>query len=63
MSPRCERRTVFAACLQVVSGATEPGESEAGRGADGEGWRIQRTTGRATEQHADANTSGRYVNV
>lgn len=63
VSPRCDRRTVLAACSQVVSGATEPGESEAGRGADGEGWGIQRTTGSAAEQHADANTSGRYVKV
>lgn len=51
-------KTDFIVRLQVVSGAAEPGEGEAGRGADGEGWRIQRAPGRTTEQHADTNTSG-----
>lgn len=44
--------------LQVVPGASEPGESEAGRGADGEGWRIQGASGGTAEEHADPDTSG-----
>lgn len=51
-------KTDFSVWSQVVSGAAEPGEGEAGRGAVGEGWRVQRTTGCTTEQHADTNTSG-----
>lgn len=44
---------------QVVPRAAEPGEAEAGRGADREGRRIQRTSGCSAEQHADTDTSGR----
>lgn len=44
--------------LQVVPGASQPGESEAGRGADREGWRIQGATGGTAEEHADPDTSG-----
>ena len=52
------KTTDFSVWSQVVPGAAEPGEGEAGRGADREGWRVQRTTGCTTEQHADTNTSG-----
>lgn len=49
--------------LQVVPGASKPGESEAGRGADREGRRIQGATGSAAEEHADPNTSGWYAGL